>query len=561
MNNFEVRKISHKERLKRLLKHLPHKTGEKPENSENSSNESEKNLFSKIKAVERINVTTKRGANISIFISIAIIIALCFVIVKILLGIDFKTLLLAAGEDLKTDGNNHTNILILGTGNENHEGADLTDTIIMGSMDNEKKMLSLISIPRDLYVKNTSPIPSSRINEVYFQAKEHFNDSTQGLSYLVQKVEEITDLKIQYYVKINFNGFKEIIDILGGIDVDVPESIYDPFYPKGETHLYEIFSITKGLHHMDGETALKYARSRETSSDFSRSNRQQQILYAIKEKAAQADFLLNKGKIQDLLTAVQDNIETNLTTREILTFGGIFGNFTKDNIVNKLIHDNPVECGGFLYQPPLDLFDGAFVLIPAGGESYLKRYFNLATNSQEALKENYKIQVLNGTHHAGVAAETKQVLKRYCFNISRFGNSTNLENLTTTIYYKMEPLPKKDPSDKTEYYKPYTIDALKKHFFPTAKESTDFPQKFSELDYDKEADIIVELGQDYVNSDKYIEDPFYALYSTIFVAPAPNATPGDSIAPQTPGPQTPGIQASSLPQDKNTLPPAPQPKP
>lgn len=541
MNNFKVRKISHREKLKKLLKHLPLKTEEKPENLP------EENLFSKVKDIEKTSVTTKHGANISIFISIAIIAALLFVIVKILLGIDFKTFLLAAGEDLQTDGNNHTNILLLGTGNENHEGADLTDTIIVGSLDNEKKILSLISIPRDLYVKNEPPIPSSRINEVYWSAKEHFKDSTQGLLYTVQRVEELTELKIQYYVKINFNGFKEIIDILGGIDVDVQEAIYDPFYPKGETHLYEIFSISKGPHHMDGETALKYARSRETSSDFSRSSRQQQILYAIKEKAAQADFLLNKGKIQDLLTAVQDNIETNLTTREILTFGGILGDFTKDNIVNRLIHDNPVECGGFLYQPPLALFNGAFVLLPAGGESYLERYFALATNSQEALKENYKIQILNGTHRAGAAAEAKQVLQRYCFNISRFGNSPNLENLTTTIYYTMEPLPKEDPSDKTEYYKPHTVDTLKKHFFPTALESTDFPQKFSELGYDKEADIIVELGQDYVNSDKYIEDPFYTLYSTIYAPKTQNSAPGDATTTET---------TSS--QDKTTT---PQPKP
>lgn len=499
-------------------------------------NHDQQDLFSK-SPLKRLK---KHGINLSIIISMIVVILLCVAIVKVLLSIDFKTIFLAAGSDLAADENGRTNFLITGTGGAYHDGPDLTDTIIVASLNQENETISMVSIPRDFYIENEiSGIPDSRINETYYYAKKHFSDPQKGLEYFKNKVEGLSNLKIQYYVKIDFSGFEKIIDALGGIDIDVPESIYDPYYPKEGTIYFETFSIKAGEQHMDGATALKYARSRKTSSDFDRSRRQHEIIYAIKEKALQTETILDKSKINELLNILKDHIETNLGIREILTLGAIADRYTQDKIVTKLIHDDPTQCGGFLYTPPKELYNGTFVLIPAGGEIYVHKYFDLITQNTFAFQENLDIQVLNGTKSGGVAAETKQVLKRYCLNVSRFGNARSQEIPNTTIYYKMMPLPKEDPEDETEYYRPYTVDLLKK-LLPQAEESTVFPQKYIELGYDKDSDVIIELGADYVNSKDYLEDAFYPLYSTIFAKPDVTDTPQPaSTSPEPPVPAAP----------------------
>ena len=229
---------------------------------------------------------------------------------------------------------------------------------------------------------------------------------------------------------------------------------------------------------------------------------------------------------------------TNMKVRELLTLGAIASNYSKDKIINRLIHDDPVQCGGFLYTPQKEFYGGIFVLIQAGGDNYIQEYIDLSINNPEAFKENAKIQILNGTKKSGVAAETKQVLKRFCFNIVRFGNGQSKELTKTTIYYKMLPLPKENPDDETKYYKPYTVDALKK-LIPMASESTTFPQKYIDEGYDKNSDIILELGSDYVDSDSFWEDPFYALYSVIYspkkATTATQTTPGTQNGTAQPG--------------------------
>jgi len=500
MNDFKVNKInSNSKRLKKIL----------------SDVQEENNLFSKVRNPPKVSIITKSGINLSIFISLAIIGILCFAIIKILSGMNFNTVLVAAGESLQKDNNDHTNILIMGTGTKDHEGSDLTDTIISTSYNHNKKTITMISIPRDLHVKDPK-FNSMRINELYFMANRELKNSTEALEYMIEKTEELTGLDYQYYVKINFDGFKEIIDKLGGIDVNVKTGIYDPFYPKGETGLYEIFSIQPGLQHMDGETALKYARSRKTSSDFDRSNRQQEIILAVKDQTIKTAATLNIEALQELLETAQNNIETNFSVREIMSAAGLMGDIPRERIYSRLLHDNPVDCGGFLYTPLLELYGGAFVLIPAGDPSYVTKYFDLLTNDPEYLNENLKIQILNATKLSGAAAEQKQVLQRYCMNITRFGNGLTQDNLNTKIYYKMIPLPKKNPDDEIKFYKPNTVEILKKYFFPTAIESTEIPQAYKNLGYDQSADIIIELGSDYTNSDGYMEDAFYELYDQIY---------------------------------------------
>ncbi len=467
------------------------------------------------------NASKKFHISLGLIGSLLIIVILMTGIVKAVSSIDFKFFLSIAGDDLKTDAYGHTNFLILGTGGKNHEGSDLTDTMIVASIDDTDKLVTMISIPRDIYVQD-KVVGNSKINEVYYNAEKYYGNSTEGLDHVKNKIEELMGIPIHYWVKINFDGFKELVDALDGIDIYVKDPIYDPYYPKDGTYLYETFSIAAGQQHMDGEMALKYARSRKTTSDFDRADRQQQIIFAIKEKALQTETALSADRITKILDALKKNIETNITVKEILTLGALGSDYSSDKILHRLIHDDPTQCGGFLYTPERQYYGGMFVLIPAGGFEFIHLYSDLNFNLPKIATERSRIHILNGTKKGGVAGETKQILKRFCFDIVRFGNAP-VQDITQTTYYYSNA-------------RPETLNFLQK-IIP-GKESVNIPQKYLEAGYLQQADIIMELGSDYVNSDKYIKDPFYYLpaQKTTTEATTSPETPSSTPSPTTPTP-------------------------
>jgi len=435
--------------------------------------------------------------SIGIFSSIAIIIVLVFGIFKAVKNINIGTILEVAGDELETDVYGHTNFLLLGHGGANHDGGSLTDSMIVASLDKENKLVSMISIPRDIYVEDPL-LGNFKINEVYFRAKNYYEDEEKGIEHLKGKIEKITGVPIHYWAMIDFHGFTEIIDEIGGIEVNVTHSITDLQYPKDGTYLYEPFYLDAGVQTLDGSTALKYARSRHGygSSDYDRSSRQQEIIYAVKEQVLSSNIILNPKRIKNIMNKLSENIKTNMNAEEIITLGSVVTEgFTRDNISQKLIHDDPTQCGGFLYTPEREYYNNLFVLIPAGGFDSIHMYANLNFNHPLAAKENKKIHILNGTSTIGVAGETKQILKRFCFDVTRFGNADTKDIKETTYYYKGE-------------IRPDTLDFLEQMI--PGKESTTIPEKYKE--YMLESDILIELGEDYVNSDKYYEDPFNSLY-------------------------------------------------
>lgn len=455
---------------------------------------------------------------IPLAISILIILGLFIGIAQALSNINLNVFLKVAGDELQKDQYGHTNFLVLGTGDKNHEGADLTDTIMLVSVDDENKLVSMLSIPRDLYVEDEE-VGNSKINETYYHGKKYYDDERAGLEFMKMKMEELTGIEIQYWIKLNFQGFKDLIDALGGIDIFVENAIYDPYYPKAETFLYETFSIEAGQQHLDGETALKYARSRKTTSDFDRADRQQKIIYAIKEKALQTDTILSKSKVTNLLNVLKENIDTNIKVSEILTLGAIAQDYTQESITQRLLHDDPTQCGGFVYPPPLANYGGMFVLIPAGGYDTIRKYSELIFGYQQIAKENIRIYVLNGTKEYGVAGETKQVLQRYCFDVTGFGNGPVKDALTTTYYY-----PKKydEKGKELETYRPVALDFLQKYI--PGVESTEIAPEYQE--YLLDADLIIELGQDYTDSENYMLDDFYYLGASIYSTNPINNTNG-----------------------------------
>ncbi|MFC1655627.1 LCP family protein [Patescibacteria group bacterium] len=425
----------------------------------------------------------------------------CSAIIK---QIGFINVIGIFGQQLETDFYGNTNILLLGTGGGDHDGADLTDTIIVASIDQTNKLVPMVSIPRDFYADKEKIGGGVRINRLYELGKQMY-DSETGLELAVEAAEEITGVDIHYYVKIDFQGMKDIVDSLGGVEVYVDEPIHDPYYPLDGTILYQTFSISAGLQEMDGETALKYARSRKTTSDFDRSKRQQKLLFAIKKKAMTKDVLLNPGKIKDLFDAVEDNIETNLTLGHIIELAKISQDFHEENIISRVITDNPIGCGGFLYVPQRDLFGGAFVLVPIGDHfEFIHQYVDLIFHYPELNLNPPEIQLLNGTKTGGLAAETKARLNRLCFDVIRFGNAQNQEINETMIYYKDTSGPE-EPEKK-----PAGLSFIQQLI--GGQTSSDIPSIYMEPQYISDADIIIELGEDYVDSRP--EDIFYYYFPT-----------------------------------------------
>ena len=152
---------------------------------------------------------------------------------------------------------------------------------------------------------------------------------------LGKKVTEITGEPVDKYLNIDFAGFKKFVDILGGVEIDVPEDIVDYEYPDNNWG-YQTFRIKKGFQALDGATALKYVRSRHSTSDFSRSARQQLVLKAIKDKLFTMNALTSPTKLSSLYSAVTSHIKTNLSFDEIIELAV----FAKDLNNSKILSFN-----------------------------------------------------------------------------------------------------------------------------------------------------------------------------------------------------------------------------
>mgnify|MGYP002622361186 CR=1 FL=1 len=264
-----------------------------------------------------------------------------------------------AGErELVGEQDDRINILLMGNGGAGHDGHDLTDRRIFASIRPSEQQVGMMSIPRDMAI----PIPGygwRKINHAnYFGELE---DPGQGAKWASNVIGKVIDQKIHYYLRIDFQGFGDFIDALGGVDVYVERSFADAQYPTDD-HLVQTISFQEGWQHMDGETALQFARSRHGNngegSDFARSRRQQKILLAVKDEVLSAKTILNPRRIGNLFNTVKENIETNLTTWEILRLAQVAGNVDQETIVHHVL-DASLESP--LYETHLN---GAYVLLP-----------------------------------------------------------------------------------------------------------------------------------------------------------------------------------------------------
>jgi len=312
------------------------------------------------------------------------------------------------GKEMQKDQHGNINILLLWYWGWSHDWTYLTDSMIVASWNPEEWSISFLSIPRDLFVENPVTNNRSRINLVFWSAHSQSKSIEESAMKTAELITEITWLGIPYYATIDFSWFKEVIDNLWGITVNVPERIYDTTYPNEQNRGYTTFYIEKWEQILDGDTALKYARSRHSTSDFSRSARQQLIIEAVMKKILSKQDIMHVNTIRSLYSDYTQMVDTNISTAEIIgmlkhifTIQDMF-NFGYTNVCS---HTNyawaRVWC--FLYVPNRDAFGGASILLPAWSTysdiwfyDYTKTFADFIVGNHKFLKENANIVLLNG---------------------------------------------------------------------------------------------------------------------------------------------------------------------
>lgn len=302
---------------------------------------------------------------------------------------------------LKKNGQGRINILLLGIGGGTHDGPNLSDSMIFASIDPIKNKVTLISIPRDLWVSDIN----NKINAAYAFGEEKQKalpggNSGGGLILAKAIVTKITGQEIDYGVRIDFDGFVKAVDVIGGLDINVENAFDDYEYPiegkendpcghsdnelislASSSSQLEVFPcrymhvhFAKGLQHMDGQTALRFVRSRhaegEEGTDFARSKRQEKIIKVFKDKTLSLQTLINPTKVISLYNIVKTSLDTDIKQDEFDDFIRLFQKIRGAKVESAVIDygDPSKDRPGLLKNPPLSSdYNFAWVLIPRIG--------------------------------------------------------------------------------------------------------------------------------------------------------------------------------------------------
>jgi len=319
-------------------------------------------------------------------------------------------------------GKERVNILLLGIDQRDIEqGPWRTDTMILVTVDPATKSAGMLSIPRDVWV--TIPgYQESRINNAHF-----FGDATNypggGPALAKKTVQQNIGLPVHYYVRFNFTAFEKLVDLIGGIDVQVERAIDDDQYPDSN-YGYEPFRIDAGLQHLDGKTALKYARSRyaDPLGDFGRAHRQQQVILAVRNKLVSgntlAQLLPRAGEIASTLGSA---LQTDLNLEQALALAKLGTQIDVKNIKQAYI-DQTMTL-------PFTTPDNDQVLIPLRDET--RKVVASLVALPGAPEAPARIVVQNGTVIAGLAGQTAELLRAKGFNVVQYGNTDDNRSVYT----------------------------------------------------------------------------------------------------------------------------------
>jgi LCP family protein required for cell wall assembly len=340
------------------------------------------------------------------------------------------------------DGANRVTILVMGLDLRDWEGEgpSRTDTMMLLTMDPVSRTAGLLSIPRDLWV-NIPGFDYGKINTAYYLG-ELYDLSGGGPALAINTVEELLGVEINYYAQIDFAAFENFINEIGGIDVQVPYEIsVDPIGPHNTVTLGE------GAQHLDGPTALAYARNRDTfGGDFDRADRQQQVVFGLFDQITALGTLPKMiANAPSIYNNLRSGIHTNLNLKEAISLAWTASQIPRENIKQGIIGPNEVTMS---YSP-----DGMDILLPDIEAVRVVRDQVFATTSgiapvatvfvsnPEELRqaEAATVSVLNATITVGLASQTTNYLLDQGVNVIETGNAEERSDTTVIIDYTGKP--------------------------------------------------------------------------------------------------------------------------
>lgn len=385
-------------------------------------------------------------------------------------------------EPIPWDGASRVNVLVMGLDYrdwESGEGAPRTDTMILASIDPLSKTVSLLSIPRDLWVSIPGFEEPNRINVAY-RFGETYQLPGGGPALAMKTVEGLLGLKIDYYALIDFYSFEKFIDELGFIEIDVPHTIWvDPI--DGPT-----VKLKKGAHDLPGNLALAYARARNTEGgDFDRAGRQMQVIMAVRDRILSSDML---GTLISRAPAIYEQlasgIQTNLTLDQAVQLAWLVQKIPVEDIKRGAIGTDHVTFG----KSP----DGDDVLKPRPEQiRYLRDEIFTSdgpaspamadSDPQDLMRtENARISVLNGAGLPGLATRTSEYLSAQGANVVNTGDASEQTSATTIVSFTGNP---------------YTINYLVELMGISAN------RIFIRFDPSSPVDVEITLGYDWANNN------------------------------------------------------------
>ncbi len=331
------------------------------------------------------------------------------------------------GEPIPTwEGKDRVNVLVMGIdARPGEQGPWRTDSMIILTVDPLTRSGGMLSIPRDLWV----PIPGygeGRINTAHYLG-DAYNYPGGGPALAARTVQYNLGVPIHHYARVDFNAFVHLVDLIGGIDIYVPEEINDPWYP-GPNYDYDPLYIPAGWVHMNGELALKYARTRHTGrGDFDRAARQQQVLMAILEKVTRLNLLPQLlPQVPQMWETVRNSVvmDPNLTLDKVVRLAHLATQIPKENIRTAVIDETCTE----MWTTP----DGQQVLVPVRDRMRAVRDYVFMTPqatpkvedpATRVAAEAAVVHVQNGTLTPGLAQKTAEYLQARGVQIGGYGNA------------------------------------------------------------------------------------------------------------------------------------------
>lgn len=380
---------------------------------------------------------------------------------------------------LKGEGDGRVNILLLGNGGNGHEAPDLTDTIMIASIDPVNHKVALVSVPRDLWIR----LPghgSMKLNAAYETGKYDYlghidssNKNTKaieaGFATADQAVEQILGIPIHYNMLVNFISFRQAVNTIGGITVNVPENLYDPTM-AWENNWNSVLA-KKGTRHFSGHQALLYARSRETSSDFARSERQRAVITAMKDKIVSAGTLSNPLKLAQLFSTFGNNVRTDLSINDAARVYELTKGISDKQVKSLGLGDNNtlVTTGRIGNQSVVEPTAGLY------NYNDIKMYIRQQLPDGYIVKEHASIVILDGSGQSGRGKAEATELKSYGYRV------TQVRTISPTTQTKLIT---------NAHHKPYTKNYLQQRLHVKATGQS------SRAVQNSTADFIIVLGND-----------------------------------------------------------------